>query len=257
MPASTIRIAISCLVVLLALSCTEPNELTTNAKDVEPENLKAPILTKLGDNIWLHSSWKDIEPWGPVLSNGLVIKTTDGVYMIDTAWNDEDTEGLFSEIERRTGDIPRAIIATHAHDDKLGGANFAIKRGVPVYGHPLTIEDAPTRGLPTPNATLNADRQYFADGAIIVYYPGPAHTRDNIVVYHEPSKTLHGGCLIRPGGASGLGNTADADIGKWAESARNIAATFPTAEIVIPSHGAPGGPELIDHTFLLADAARE
>lgn len=89
-----------------------------------------------------------------------------------------------------------------------------------------------------------------------VYHPGAGHTRDNIVVYFPPAKVLFGGCLIRPGDASSLGNTADGDVANWASAVRNVASAFPEAEIIIPSHGAMGGRELLDHTIALAEAAK-
>ncbi|MHA7872001.1 MAG: MBL fold metallo-hydrolase, partial [Hyphococcus sp.] len=90
-----------------------------------------------------------------------------------------------------------------------------------------------------------------------VFHPGPGHTRDNIVVYYEPAKVLFGGCLIRPDGSTNLGNTADGDVGNWANAVRNVAKQFPDAEIVIPSHGPMGRRALLDHTIALAEAARD
>jgi len=44
----------------------------------------------------------------------------------------------------------------------------------------------------------------------------------------------------------GLGNTGDADLAHWASSAEAAAKLGP--RLVIPGHGAPGGPELLDAT---------
>lgn len=110
---------------------------------------------------------------------------------------------------------------------------------------------------------MNDLRFEYADGSELYlknlefFYPGPGHTRDNIVVYYAPAKVLFGGCLIRPGGSDNLGNTADGDVAGWADAVRRVAAQFPEAEIVIPSHGPPGGRELLDHTIALAEAANE
>ena len=65
---------------------------------------------------------------------------------------------------------------------------------------------------------------------------------------------LFGGCLIRPGDATDMGNTADGDVDHWAQAVRNVAEAFPDAEIVIPSHGPKGGRDLLDHTIDLAEA---
>lgn len=102
---------------------------------------------------------------------------------------------------------------------------------------------------------FHASRRIAGKIGLKDFYPGPGHTRDNIVIYYAPAKVLFGGCLIRPGGATDLGNTADGDVANWADAAREVAAEFPDAEIVIPSHGPPGGRELLDHAIALAEAA--
>ncbi|WDI32624.1 subclass B1 metallo-beta-lactamase [Hyphococcus flavus] len=253
------RLLLTLPFVLLAACASAP----------EPEQqaeLPALSLEKIADGVWVHKSYKDIHPWGPILSNGLVIDMGENVALVDTAWTNEDTSTLLDEIEKTTGVLPDIAIITHAHEDKMGGVGALQQRRIGGRAHPLTNEDAPGRGLKQTLFTIldGVDRQTLfgvseenieRDGPITVFYPGPGHTRDNIVVYYAPSKVLFGGCLIRPGGATNLGNTADGDIGHWAEAVRKVAEAFPDAEIVIPSHGAPGRRELLDHTIALAEAA--
>lgn len=232
----------------------------------ETTQLPPPSLEKIADGVWLHKSYEIIKPWGPVLSQGLVVNTGDSIALIDTAWTDADTSRLLDDIERQLGDQPEIAIITHAHADKMGGVGALQERRIGGRAHPLTNEDAPVRGLKKTMFTIlnDKDRESLlgvsedgvaTDGPLIAYYPGPGHTRDNIVVYYAAAKVLFGGCLIRPGNASNLGNTADGDVGHWAEAVRKVAEAFPDAEIVIPSHGAPGGRELLDHTIALAEAA--
>ena len=154
------------------------------------------------------------------------------------------------------GEVPTSAIVTHAHQDKMGGMNALHEAGIKTFAHVYTNEDAPKRGL-TPAKTIvleNSTQSTNAEG-ITLFYPGPGHTRDNIVIYYAPAKVLFGGCLIRPGDSNNLGNTTDGDVANWADAVRNIAAKFPDAEIIIPSHGAAGGRELLDHTIALAEAA--
>lgn len=232
--------------------------------------MPAPALEKIGDGVWIHKSYEIIEPWGPILSQGLVIQTNAGVTLVDTAWTDRDTEQLLMLIEKETGALPSVAIVTHAHQDKMGGMNALIAAGVETYAAPMTNEDAPPRNLtPAENTIMLNDAEAGFIPLIgpmdprnppspmaAVYYPGAGHTRDNIVVYFPPAKVLFGGCLLRPGSANSLGNTADGDVANWADAVRNVASAFPEAEIVIPSHGAMGGRELLDHTLALAEAAK-
>jgi glyoxylase-like metal-dependent hydrolase (beta-lactamase superfamily II) len=85
-----------------------------------------------------------------------------------------------------------------------------------------------------------------------VLYPGGGHTEDNIVVYDRESRIIFGGCLIRPGNSKSLGNTGDANIEYWSQAAQNVANAFPEGSIVVPSHGKPGGREVLANTIEIA-----
>ena len=226
--------------------------------------LPPPSLEPIAENVWIHKSYAHAAPWGKVLSQGMVVKTSSGVVLVDTAWNDGDTEKLLDLVVKATGETPRAAIITHAHDDKMGGVGALNAHGVQTVMHRWTHDDAPARNLET--SAIAASVTLFenaapgtvipiAEGEIAIQYPGAGHTRDNIVVYHRPTNALFGGCLIRHATASSLGNTADGDVNAWAGSVRNVAGAFPETQIVIPSHGPAAGPELLTHTIALAEKA--
>ena len=228
----------------------------------------SPSLRQIADNVWIHTTWFDVPTYGPVLSHGMVVKTDAGTLLIDTAWTDEDTYRLMGLIEEVTGAAPAVTIATHAHNDKMGGM-AAANNHTSTAAFVQTNEDAPARGLtPALNTILESsingpltmqinadDGRLIAQGGVELFYPGPGHTRDNIVAYYAPAKILFGGCLIRPGESKGLGNAADADVANWAGAVRAVAERFPDAEIIVPSHGDIGGRELLDHTIAIAEAA--
>ncbi len=236
---------------------------TPLAVQAAPEGTSsAPTLEKIADNVWIHKSWRRIETWGLVLSQGLVVQTGNGVLLIDTAWNDADTDELLRLIESETGAAPKLAIATHAHGDKMGGMGTLHAYEIATIAHSLSNEVAPSRGLIPAKTSLHLKKgerhaQSASNGAVPfeVFYPGAGHSGDNIVFYYAPAKVLFGGCLIRPGESHNLGNTADGDVGHWAEAARSVAAAFPDAEIIIPSHGPMGGRALLDHTVALATKA--
>lgn len=232
----------------------------------EDASMPPPSLEKIAENVWAHKSYMEIEPWGPVLSQGIVIKTGAGVFLVDTAWDNDDTEELLDLIKEQIGETPTAAIITHAHQDKMGGVGVLNQRGVQTIMHHWTEFDAPERGLEI-SSLPQSETFYKEEGnaaqpvqiggldELLFYYPGPGHARDNTVVYYQPAKLLFGGCLIRPGNARSMGNTADGNVNEWAATVRNVANAFPDAEIVIPSHGAAGGKELLDHTIALAEKA--
>ncbi len=226
------------------------------------DELPEPILEKIADGVWIHKSYEHIEPWGPILSQGLVVQSFDGaeVLLVDTAWNNADTERLIELIKIELGTIPTSAILTHAHGDKMGGVETLHKYGIETAAHKFTNEDAPKRDLIPAKESYDLDIDHMmviagSTGNYEVFYPGAGHTRDNVVVYFSASKTLFGGCLIRPGDSKSLGNTADGDVENWADAVRNVADAFPEADIIIPSHGPIGGRELLDHTIALAEEA--
>ena len=238
---------------LLIQACTRAGEIEASP----PQRVE---LEKIARGVWLHKSYKTIEPWGSVLSHGLVFDSDKGVVLIDTAWNDAQTTALLSLIEDMTGELPAVAIITHAHDDKMGGVGALKAAGVETMAHRLTNEDAPARGLIPADVAfdLAEGRQLtFKRGEDFrLFYPGPGHTRDNIVVYETQSRILFGGCLVRPLKQTSLGNTSDGDIAHWDDAVAAVARAFPDAKIVIPSHGAPGGRALLDHTIAVAREAQ-
>ncbi len=239
------RLALAALSTLFA--CAAP-----------PTPPPAVTLTPLAPGVWLHASFKDVPPWGNVLSHGLVVATPAGAVVVDTTWDDVGTTALLAEAGRATGSRVHAVVATHAHDDKMGGLRAVRAAGIRSYAHAFSNEDAPARGLAPASDGLFADgSRDFALAGLEIFHPGAGHTRDNLVVYVPSARVLFGGCLVRPGAATDLGNTADGDVAHWADAVRAVVARFPDARIVVPSHGAAGGPELLAHTIALAeDAAR-
>lgn len=253
--AATMRLLllrITPLLLSLLLSATGCAASRSVAPTEPVAAISPPSLEALAENVWVHKSWAQVEPWGLVLSQGLVVKGPEGVTLVDTAWNDADTERLLALIEETLGAPVDTVIVTHAHADKLGGLGAVHRQLQRTLALPITNEDAVSRGLVPARDTFGEDE---AIGSLQVFHPGPGHTRDNVVVFHPASGTLFGGCLIRPGDSNSLGNTADADLARWADSVAAASKRFPDAKVVIPSHGAAGGRELLDHTIELARAA--
>ena len=246
------------LVLVLAACVTEP----AGRRDAGAREAASPpvTLTPLSEGVWLHSSYRVIEPYGPIVTNGLLVASEDGAWLIDTAWTDEQTREVLRLAQAAGHPVAHAVF-THAHDDKMGGVAALKAAGIETHAHPLSNALAPKRGL----EAAHADLAVAADGtstlqtgrprSLEIFYPGPAHTMDNIVVYVPTARVLFGGCIVRPGDAADLGNTADADVGRWATSTQAVASRFLDARIVVPSHGTPGTRALLDHTIALAKGA--
>jgi glyoxylase-like metal-dependent hydrolase (beta-lactamase superfamily II) len=213
-------------------------------------------IAPIADNVWLHTSWRILDG-APFPSNGLFVKGARSALLIDTAWSLADTPVLLDRVAALAPGMPMRLVVTHAHADRMSGIDAARERGVRSLAYYLTQEDAPLRNLPLADETWRGRVKRIGLGgrSVELYYPGPAHTRDNVAAFIADCGLLFGGCMLRAA-TMGLGKTADADLGAYAQSVRNLTARYSArSRIVAPGHGAPGGPELLAHTLELAEAA--
>lgn len=208
-------------------------------------------LTKLNDNIWVHTTYADYNG-NRTSSNGLVIDTSDGLVLIDTPWNNEQTKELIKLTKSKlNGDFSLAII-THAHEDRIGGISTLLENNIDTRSTNMTAQLAEKNGFERPVPSLDLEPSIkVGDVDVEVFYPGEGHSADNIVVWIPQYKVIFGGCLIKTMDSKGLGSTTDANIEQWSASVSKILDKYPDAELVIPGHGKWGGIELIKHTLEL------
>ncbi|HEU5311050.1 MAG TPA: subclass B1 metallo-beta-lactamase, partial [Candidatus Eisenbacteria bacterium] len=182
------------------------------------------------------------------------VRDGDGLILIDTAWGERITSALLDRIERDIKLPVRQAIITHAHGDRTSGADVLRDRGIPVRAHPRTIALALEVGLPPPSDSLSGLEKpgsFVSVGTVEIFYPGPGHSPENLMVWVPAAKILFGGCAVRPTDATTLGNTAHADRGAWPLAIERALKRYPGARVVVPGHGATGGPELLRHTLSL------
>lgn len=211
-------------------------------------------ITEIDRGVYLHTSYRNIEGYGPVGSNGLVVLDGDQAVIVDTPWSDSDTERLLSWITDR-GLHVRAGVVTHAHEDRTAGLEVLNSKSIPTFASKLTNDILAREGKPIATNVFPDDGFPMLEGRLEIFYPGAGHTEDNLVVWLPEQGILFGGCLVRPLEWNSLGFTGDASIGSWAGSIRNIRAKYPAIATVVPGHGSVGDAELLDHTIRLAEAA--
>jgi glyoxylase-like metal-dependent hydrolase (beta-lactamase superfamily II) len=227
------------------------------AEPAQAEGRPALSVIPLADDVWLHTSWDLLDSGQPFPSNGLIVKGRRRLLLIDTTWRVDDMPLLLDQAAAIAPSMPMRLVSTHAHGDRMSGIEIARARGVSSLAYHLSQEDAPSRGLPLADAAWRGTRKRIDLGArrVELFYPGPAHTRDNNVAFIEDAGVLAGGCMFRAA-TSGIGNTADADVQAYAGSVRNVIARYGArVRKVVPGHGDPGGPELLQHTLQVAEAA--
>lgn len=215
-------------------------------------------------------------------SNVLVAKMPDETVVIASSpFETVSAAAMVSWIREKLA--PKKIIAinTHFHADGTGGNEAYSAGGVEIWASEMTrdlhmktadrmrtqvaelFKDAGLRerilrrkDVPAPNIFKAAEgfRRTFGGEQVIAHYPGPAHSADNMVVVLPKRGLLFGGCMVRTGGSTALGNVGSANIDEWEKSVTSLRKFEP--RIVIPGHGALGGRELIEQTIALARETR-
>ena len=203
------------------------------------------------------------------------------IIWIDTPYTDDATELVWNWIKSRGWNEKVIEVNTGFHNDNLGGNGFLLQNSVDVYGTDLTVKLLNDRSEVTKSQILkwlkkprfkkyydvHSTAQYLPpnkvftlkrnegvnllNGSIEVYYPGPSHSSDNLVVYFPDKKLLFGGCAVKSVYSKNLGFTGDAVMSEWPKSLKNVLNRYQNALVVVPGHGDIGGLELIQHTLSL------
>ena len=213
-------------------------------------------LIKLSDRAYIHVSQAELPPFGRVASNGLVFINDGEAFLFDTPVTDAQTDELVNWLSHSLQVKVVGFVPNHWHVDCMGGLAYLQQQHIPSWANQITIDSAKVKGLPVPDHGFTDSLQLkLGDKAIDCYYFGPAHTTDNIVVWIPSEKILFPGCMVKSMNSQNLGNTADGDLNAYPITIQKVMNKFPDARIVIPGHGPFGGPELIRHTYRLANTS--
>ena len=216
--------------------------------------------------------------------NSLLVKVSDAnLVWCGTPCEPQSTKLVYEWTLKQFGDVNLIEINTGFHNDNLGGNEFLLSKGVPVYGSDVTARIIRERGpeekekiiksfadsdntpyhqacrqmtFVAPNHTFDLSKGLkleFTKESAEVFYPGPSHTIDNVVVYFPKRKILFGGCMVKALDSKDAGYTADANMQKWPGSVEKVLEKYKEARIVVPGHGDYGGTDLLKHTIELID----
>jgi metallo-beta-lactamase class B len=213
-------------------------------------------ISHLTGDFYVYTTYQLING-APFPSNSMYVVTRDGVVMIDTPWNAEETGPLLDSIERRHHKGVVMCIVTHFHADRTAGLDVLKKKGIATYSTMRTWTLAHARNEREAAQHILHDTTFKVGGVPFrTYYPGKGHTADNIVVWFPGARVLYGGCMVKSSEAAGMGNTADADLTRWPSSIRNVIRTFANPRFIIPGHQSWAGTKALKHTLALLKDAR-
>lgn len=213
-------------------------------------------IIKLDDENFIHKTYINSEEFGRFASNGVIYISGDEAIIGDTPPSNALAEQLLSWINEQ-GITVTALIINHFHADCLGGLEVFHQQGIPSYSYKETARLAKREGKPVPQHTFSDSLDInVGSKKVTAYYFGKGHSHDNSTLWIPEKHTMFGGCMVKSLGAR-KGNLADADVEQWPQTVTAIKHYFPTAQIVIPGHGAPGGTELLDFTIQLFSSLDE
>jgi len=209
-------------------------------------------VKQITEHVFVHESQLRLENGSKVGCNGIVYVLNEKVILGDTPSDSATTAALIQFIEDSLNATIRTVMVSHFHVDALGGLAACHAHGINSYSHIKTPKLAKKEGYIAPVTPVVSARLQLGntEESMILFYGGPGHTKDNVVMYIPAEKLLFGGCMIKCINA-GYGNLADADMKRWAGSVEIVKQNFPEAEFVIPGHGNSGGKELLDYTIEL------
>ena len=208
--------------------------------------------TVVAPGVWRHVS-KDERG---IAANGLVLDGAAGLVLVDTTWSAEQAEILLAWGRKKLGKRWSGAVLTHAHEDRSGGVEAVRRHGIPIGALDRTVASLANAGVDGVSSLLRAEDGVMRDPrGFEVFYPGPGHAADNVVVWLPDARVLFGGCLVKAADALDLGAVGDADLERWPAAIRAVAERYPEAAIVVPGHGAPGDRAALDRTLELLHGA--
>jgi glyoxylase-like metal-dependent hydrolase (beta-lactamase superfamily II) len=188
------------------------------------------------------------------ISNAGFVVTSAGVVMIDALGSPALARELIGEVKRRTGKPVTHVIVTHYHADhiyglqefKRTGAKIIAHRGAQEYLHSETAQsrlavsrvdlapwiNAKTRVVPA-DEWIDGAREMVVGGTKLLLLPvGPAHTREDLVVFLPSERVLFAGDLVFRARIPFVGQ---ADSRHWITALDTVLAF--DAKVVVPGHG--------------------
>jgi metallo-beta-lactamase class B len=270
------KIRAALLFAVLATMTAGGNAIADEKRNILSENL---FVTEIEKDVFVinHSF-----PWS---SNSLLIfASKSDCVLVNTLCDNHGAKLLIDWIKNNYGEVNLVAVNTGFHVDNLGGNEYLLGKGIAVYGSNLTAKLVAERGQTEKNRLLEGfkspdKKKYYdaykdltfvppnrifdineglhlkiGDEDVNVFYPGPSHTIDNVVVYFSKRKILFGGCMIKSLDSKDAGFTADADMQKWPRSVEKVLSIYKDAKIVVPGHGDYGDTALIKHTIELLDS---
>jgi cyclase len=178
----------------------------------------------------------------------------DGVIAVDAGANAGIAADILKTIGETAGKPVRAVIVTHSHADHSGGVRAFVAAGARVIcqenaagqllnyvSQAATNPGDPLAGKPGMRPVIESisRRAVLLDGIhnVQLYYPGPAHTAGDLIIYLPTDKILFAGDIASNGRMPYM-QSSDVDPLRWQRALETLAGI--PVEKMVPGHGAIG-----------------
>jgi cyclase len=195
-------------------------------------------LQKIGPDLYAYISSNDAS------ANSTFLVGDNGILVVDTGLNAQEGSKLLAEI-RKISPLPvRWIVNTHYHPDHRGG-NSVFGPNVVIISTEFTrVQAFRATKQQELNQTVGPEglTLYMGKHEVRIYYPGPAHTRGDLVVYFPEEHAVATGDLFLTNSCPAM----DAgDLENWIRALDHML-TLPL-ERVVPGHFELAGKTELKH----------
>ncbi len=210
-------------------------------------------ITHLTGDFYVYTTYNDYKGTA-VPSNGLYLVTNAGVVIIDSPWDTTQFQPLLDSIQTKHHQKAVICIATHSHEDRTAALEYYKQKGIKTYTTRQTDELSKQGNKKRAEFLISKDTVFtVGQYTFQTCYAGEGHTADNIVIWFEKDKILHGGCLVKSIEATDLGYTGEANIKEWPATIKRIQQKFKEPHFIIPGHGEWLSKEALNHTLKLLE----
>ena len=199
--------------------------------------MDAASVHKIGGNLYAYISDNDSS------ANSTFLVTSAGILVVDTGLNEQEGGKLLAEIRKISALPVRYIVNTHYHPDHRGG-NGVVGPEATVISTRFTLSkmaDHPSAG----ERIAFTDRMelYLGGQEVDIYFPGPAHTLGDAVVYFPQDHVIATGDLFLNGSCPAMD---EGDMENWITALDSMLKL--SIDAVIPGHFEVGNREQL-HRF--------
>jgi len=228
---------------LAAATLAGAQELQPRAQRVAPDSYMVQGLSALGSPANRN-----------FISNASFVVTPDGVLVVDALGSPVLARELLAEIGRITPQPVRYVVVTHYHADHVYGLQAFKEAGATIVAHrdgqmylnsdtaALRLQASREELAPAVDARtrlVGADRWIdgpttltLGDVDFLLRPAGPAHTREDLVVWVPQRKLLFAGDLVFRERIPFVGQ---ADSGRWIDALDTLLGF--DAAVIVPGHG--------------------